>query len=412
MMKNSMEKIKLSDIAKINGTTFYTKDFDEILYLDTSSVTKGVFDDFIHLSKNDKIPSRAKRAIKNNTIVYSTVRPNLEHFGIFNKPKENVVVSTGFATIDVKEGKADPKFVYYNLAQSKFTNVLHTIATNNVSSYPSINPSDLEKLELEFPPLLIQKQIATLLSSLDNKIALNARINDNLEAMAKTLYDYWFAQNADKNWERSPIGEIVNIIRGVTYTKDVVGKVYNKNIPILRATNISNNEIDLNNMVYVPEKYISENQILNQFDILITMSSGSKEHIGKNAFYYFDENVSFGAFCSRLEVKEEYKFLLKVFMNSLDFKNYVKNVCLGTNINNLNNSHITECRMIKPDNHTLKKFNQIIKPLFYKIQKNQQESLALHHLRDWLLPMLMNGQVSVNYHLAVKTIPQTPPSTQ
>jgi type I restriction enzyme S subunit len=232
------------------------------------------------------------------------------------------------------------------------------------------------------------------------KSSNNNRINDNLEAMAKTLYDYWFVQNADKNWERKPIGEIVNVIRGVTYTKDVIGKANGKNIPILRATNINSNEIDLNNMVYVPPVYISENQILNQFDILITMSSGSKEHVGKNAFYYFKEKVSFGAFCSKLEIKEDFKFLLKIFMNSLEFKNHVKNVCLGTNINNLNNNHINECKIIIPDNQALQKFNLIVQPMFLKMQKNQQQSRKLTQLRDWLLPMLMNGQLSVNYHLS------------
>jgi type I restriction enzyme, S subunit len=147
-----MNKVKLGDIAEINSKTFSINDFDEILYLDTGSVTKGIFDDFVRLSKDDNIPSRAKRAIKDKTIVYSTVRPNLQHFGIFENPQENIVVSTGFATIDVKDTLVDPKYLYYNLTQDNYTNALHTIATNNVSSYPSINPSDLVKLKN--PPAL------------------------------------------------------------------------------------------------------------------------------------------------------------------------------------------------------------------------------------------------------------------
>jgi len=107
-----MKKVKLGDIAEINSKTFPINDFDEILYLDTSSVTKGVFDDFVRLSKDEKIPSRAKRAVRDKTIVYSTVRPNLQHFGIFENPQENIVVSTGFATIDVKDNLVDPKYLY------------------------------------------------------------------------------------------------------------------------------------------------------------------------------------------------------------------------------------------------------------------------------------------------------------
>ena len=211
-----MNKVKLGEIAKINSTTFRVDNFDEILYLDTSSVTKGAFDDFIHLSKNDTIPSRAKRAVRNKTIVYSTVRPNLQHFGIFDNPEENIVVSTGFATIDVIDNLVNPKFLYYYLTQDKFTNYLHTIATNNVSSYPSINPSDLENLDLEVPKdIKTQTAIARVLSSLDDKIELNNKINAALEKLAKTIYEYSFVQNAEEKWERKKIGEMAEVIQAI-----------------------------------------------------------------------------------------------------------------------------------------------------------------------------------------------------
>ncbi|MDR0367756.1 MAG: restriction endonuclease subunit S [Bacteroidales bacterium] len=185
MMKNNIQKVKLADVADVNCNTFRTSDFDEILYFDTSSVTKGVFGDYIKLSKNDVIPSRAKRAVKNNTIVYSTVRPNLQHFGILKNPKENTVVSTGFATVDAKKN-INPAYLYYCLTQDKYTDYLHTVAANNVSAYPSINPGDLEKLELEIPDLATQHRIAAVLSCLDEKIVLNNRINDNLPTPARS----------------------------------------------------------------------------------------------------------------------------------------------------------------------------------------------------------------------------------
>jgi len=270
--------------------------------------------------------------------------------------------------------------------------------------------------------MLIQQHIASVLSSLDDKIELNNRINAELEAMAKTLYNYWFVQfdfpdkkgkpykssggkmvwNAElkrdipEGWSAGILSEYCQITRGVTYKKDDVTISTNKNsIPILRATNISNSEIDLNDMVYVPDNLVSEEQYLNMFDILITMSSGSKEHVGKNALYYFDRLVSYGAFCSKITVNKNALFYINIFMHSLNFKQYISNSCLGTNINNLTNDHITSCKILIPNGSQLSSFEKLVSANYHKIGSNIRQNQILSSLRDWLLPMLMNGQVKV-----------------
>ena len=104
---------------------------------------------------------------------------------------------------------------------------------------------------------------------------------------------------------------------------------------LLGATNLNNGVIDLDDMVYVPKELVSDDQKFRKFDILITMSSGSKAHVGKNAFYYFDKNISFGAFCSKLSINQKIRFYINSYIKSESFKKYVSNVCLGTNIYNL-----------------------------------------------------------------------------
>jgi len=83
-----------------------------------------------------------------------------------------------------------------------------------------------------------------------------------------------------------------------------------------------------------------------------------------------------------------------MYLQSIQFRNYVKNICLGTNINNLNNEHITSHSLIIPDDDSLQLFNNCVSSFFFKIQKNTIENIHLTRLRDWLLPRLMNGQVS------------------
>ena len=197
-----MKKYKLGEICELNNATLKSSDnFDEILYLDTSNITKNCIAELQpFFIKN--APSRAQRKVKDKTIIFSTVRPNQKHFGILNNPPKNLIVSTGFTTLDVKKtNDFDANYVYLKLTQPYIVNHLHTLAQNSVSSYPSINPDDIGNLRFDFPSLPTQQKIAAVLSSLDDKIALNKKINAKLEAMAKRLYDYWFVQfdYPDKN---------------------------------------------------------------------------------------------------------------------------------------------------------------------------------------------------------------------
>jgi len=120
-----------------------------IQYLDTSNITRNKIDKIQFFDGGKSvIPSRAKRRVKHETIIYSTVRPDQEHHGFLEHPADNLIVSTGFTTIDVIDNSINPKFLYYSLTRNKITDYLHTIATNNVSAYPSINPDDVGNLEL------------------------------------------------------------------------------------------------------------------------------------------------------------------------------------------------------------------------------------------------------------------------
>ena len=159
-MKSGWKKCKLGDICLINTASYSTSDnYSFINYLDTGSITQNKIEKIqkINLSM-EKLPSRAKRKIKYNSIIYSTVRPNQRHYGIIKKHPENFIVSTGFAVIDVDTEKANPDFIYYILIQDEVINSLQAVAEQSVSTYPSIKPSDIEKIDIFLPPLPVQKK--------------------------------------------------------------------------------------------------------------------------------------------------------------------------------------------------------------------------------------------------------------
>ena len=193
----SLVKRRISEIAKLNNNSFKNKKSYKVLqYLDTSSVTKGHFEDFIIINTDtDKIPSRAQRAVKKGTIVISTVRPKQEHYGFFDNPDDNVIVSSGFVTVDADESIIDSRYLYYLLTMPSTIDYLISIAATAVSSYPSFTPDDLGDYEIEFETdITKQRKLVSVLGNIDKKINLNNTICFNLNEMVKQIYDYWFVQ--------------------------------------------------------------------------------------------------------------------------------------------------------------------------------------------------------------------------
>lgn len=178
------KKIRLGDVCTMNADSYSTRDaWSFVNYLDTGNITDNIIDSiqFINIEK-DKLPSRAKRKVKKNSVIVSTVRPNQRHFGIIKTQPDNFLVSTGFVVIDVDDKLLDADFLYYSLSQKNIVESLQTIAEQSTTSYPSITAADIENLEIEIPNIIEQKKIANTLCCLDLKIKQNNKVNDNLVA--------------------------------------------------------------------------------------------------------------------------------------------------------------------------------------------------------------------------------------
>jgi type I restriction enzyme, S subunit len=208
-------------------------EYNEIIYLDTGSITENKIDG-LQLLKLSDAPSRAKRLVKKNSIVYSTVRPIQRHYGILKNPPQNLVASTGFAVIECIEKKAYPYYIYYLISLNEIVQKLDMIANGSVSTYPSIKPSDIENLKVIIPlSNEEQKAIADVLSSLDEKIELLEEENKTLETLAQTIFTEWFVNfnfpgvtgemedselgEIPKGWRVGKLGEIVlKLSKGTT----------------------------------------------------------------------------------------------------------------------------------------------------------------------------------------------------
>ncbi|MDR2337959.1 MAG: restriction endonuclease subunit S [Deltaproteobacteria bacterium] len=429
----STQKYRIKDLAKANKRNFNFCGTTYINYVDISCVVENKFEGIQKLDcVEDTIPSRAKKAVEKNTIVYSAVRPNLKHYGIVKAPLENMVVSTGFITLDLTK-KIDPNYFYYNITRQKYTDFLHTIAINNASTYPAINPSDLEELEIEvFDDFNVQKSIGDLLYTIDNKIELNNKINSELEAMAQTLYNYWFVQfdfpdgsgrpyksaggemifnptlgrEIPAGWEVVKIADYVNEYKGGDWGKKEITGNYTEKVRCIRGTDFPS--LVGREHVNAPARYIlpnNTNKKLSDGDLIVEISGGSPIqstgricYINQGTLKRFNTDIITSNFCKAISLKNInasyfiYLYWLRLYEAGIFFNFEGKT----TGIKNLLfDTFVLTHFMPGVPNELLKSFNEQTAPLFSAVQQNLLEAERLATIRDFLLPMLMNGQITV-----------------
>ena len=314
----------------------------------------------------------------------------------------------------------DSNFLYAVLMQDTFFD--YAMQGAKGSKMPRGDKDQIMRYEIPTFSTDEEENIGKMVVDITSKNAINRRINDNLEAMAKQLYDYWFVQFDFPNEEGKPykssggamvwneklkreipqgwsvlsVNDIATSVRGVSYAKeDMVDS--NNGVLVLRGNNIQDNHLVYDsNVAYIPSSFVSEDQRIRPLDIIMTMSSGSKEHIGKSAMFQFASENTFGAFLTKFTAKEHCAYLLFNLFNSQYFKTKIKSIACGTGINNLTNLTFDEIYIVMPEDKLLLEFDKRQSQIFAEIGLIEKSNVELTKQRNELLPLLMNGQASVN----------------
>ncbi len=395
-MMEAWKKIRLGDACKTNTDSYSPKEeWDFVNYLDTGNITDNRIDSIQYIDvKSEKLPSRARRKVKKNSIIYSTVRPNQRHFGIIKSQPENFLVSTGFAVLDTDAQVLNADFLYYLLTQPTLVEALHAIAEQSTSAYPSIKPSDIEDLEIEIPELATQKKIADILGSLDRKITQNTEVNENLLQQAEAIYKAWFCDRSVENesipWPITTIGEITSlVVRGITpkYNDDSDQMVINQKC-------IRNHLVDLTPARRHLPKAITE-KWLKQGDLLI--NSTGEGTLGRAAQIWFTpNNLTVDSHVTIVRPKSA-ELCNYIGLWGLTHETEIESLHTGsTGQTELPRERIKAMELPLPDESILSRFNGLIMPITQAIVGNQQENVRLAELRDSLLPRLMSGELDVS----------------
>ena len=343
--------------------------------------------------KSEKLPSRARRKVKRNSIIYSTVRPNQRHFGIIKSQPENFLVSTGFAVIDVNTNVLDADFLYYLLTQDALVEALHAIAEQSTSAYLSIKPSDLENLEIEIPDLDTQRKIADVLSSLDRKITQNTDVNENLEQQARAFFQESFIDNADPEWVIGTISDFGTIVGGSTpskskpeyYTKTGIAWISPKDLSINKSKFISHGENDITELGLKN----SSATIMPEGTVLFS----SRAPIGYIAIAAGEvtTNQGFKSIVPKPEIGTA--FVYYFLKHNLAI---IEGMASGSTFKEVSGSTMKGVPAVIPDTDTIARFNDFCAPIFAQQRILEEQNQSLAALRDNLLPKLMSGELDVS----------------
>lgn len=203
-------------------------------------------------------------------------------------------------------------------------------------------------------------------------------------------------------WQIVSVNDIAESFRGVSYTKeDLVDE--SLGVLVLRGNNIQENQLIYDsNVAYIPQSFVSSEQRICKGEIIMTMSSGSKEHVGKCVLFHHDTCETYGAFLTKFSPHSHFSYLLYEVFNSTYFKAKIKSIASGTGINNLTNQTFDNIYIALPPTEILKEFDKVQHKIFSEVGVLQQDTWHLIKQRDELLPLLMNGQVSLNSDLSNK----------
>lgn len=370
-------KIRLGDACVTNKNSYSPKEgWEFVNYLDTGNITNNRIDSIQYIDmEHDKLPSRARRKVNKNSIIYSTVRPNQRHFGIIKTQPENFLVSTGFTVIDVDNNVLDADFLYYLLTQSVFVEALHAIAEQSTSAYPSIKPSDIEDLEIEIPDLDTQKKIACVLGSIDKKVVQNTEVNNHLKQVACTLYHTFFSPQSGLQGKPAFLDQYCSIFTGKKNANAaVVGGKY-------KFFTCAPEALQINSYIY---------------DGNAIIVSGNGAYTGRTRFYNgkFDLYQRTYACVLHDTVNPDYIFPLYWFVK-LELSKRIMGGTRGSAIPYIVLNDLAKFEFI----YNAEIFNiymPVFKSLTKTIQANEVENERLAQIRDTMLSRLMSGELDVS----------------
>ena len=409
---NHTKVLKINQIVRTVSET-HRFDKDKLIAINTSEVENGVMGSGT-LTSVDELKGQFKKTIVKDDILFSEIRPANRRFAkVTTEDTKDYVVSTKLMVLRKYNEDVDLEYFYYCLTNQPFLDILQRRAENRIGSFPQITFDLLSEYAFPIPPISEQKRISSVISTLDKKIALNRAINQNLEAMAKQLYGYWFVQfdfpNKDGKPYKSSGGEMVwneklkrmipkewtnaNIYQLASISKETVNPQAQPNelfkhysLPEYDKTGTYAEEygIDIQSAKFIVTNNCILVSKLNPWTSRVICGNRGSNQICSTEFVVWNP--------ASLKTKG----FLFMLAKSAKFIEYCTQGATGTSHSHRRINPELMMKFDFPYNSEIAiKFSLLIENIIVHLHNNIAQLKVLTKQRDELLPLLMNGQITI-----------------
>ena len=344
------------------------------------------------ISESTIIPPGTTTEYKIGDILISNIRPYFQKIWCADRCGG---CSADVLCIRAKEN-TDSKYLYYLLSQQAFFD--YGMSEAKGCKMPRGDKKQIMQWPVNIPAIDVQKKVVAILSSLDNKIRLNRRINDNLEEQAKALFKSWFVDFEPfkggkfvdselglipKGWSTGTIYSYIDVIYGAPY-KSALFNDKKQGLPLIRIRDLK---------TYTPQYYTKEvlpnTEYVECGDIIAGMDAEFIPHIWRG-----EKGVLNQRLCKFVP---KYDYVSKYYIYSLVYPKlaFVQSYKVGTTVSHLGKADIDRFKVIVPPEDIIMQYSKIVNSYFAEIVKVSNENQILSSLRDTLLPKLMSGELSV-----------------
>jgi len=389
-MKEDWKECKLGEIVEMNPTESIKKgtvakkigmDLLQPFCRSISSFSTEAYSGGAKFRNKDTIMARITPCLENGkTAMVNILDDNEIGFG-----------STEYIVFRAKDNISDPYFIYYLITSSLIREPAIKSMVGS-SGRQRVQTDVVANLSITLPPLATQQKIAAILSSLDDKIKLNNKINDNLEQQAQAIFKSWFVDfepfggKMPEGWKVGELGDFVEIKRGGSprpIQKFLSDEGY-RWLKISDVTSLSAPFV-LNIAEHIKEEGLSKTVFLKAGSLVLSNSATP----GIPKILDLDTCIHDGwLYFPKSQLSNEYLYLL-----FKEIRPQLLNLGNGSIFTNLKTDILKNFEISLPSTEGLSKFQNIIKPIFEKVLATQREIKQLETLRDTLLPKLMNGEI-------------------
>lgn len=385
------KECKLKDIVEINPTESLKK----------GTVAKKIGMDVLQpycraIPSFSFEPYTGGTKFKNGDTIMARITPCLENgkTAMVNILDDNEIGfgSTEYIVFRAKNNITDPYFIYYLVTSDCIRNPAIKSMVGS-SGHQRVQTDVVANLSIKLPPLPTQQKIAAILSSLDDKIELNNKINTNLEQQAQALFKNWFVDfepfggKMPEGWKVGKLSEIADYLNGLAMQKfrpleDEEG------LPVLKIKELRQGCYDESSELCSPSK-VKPEYIIHDGDVIFSWSGSLLVDIWCGGTCGLNQHLF--KVTSQTYEKWFYYLWTKHHLDKFIFLAADKATTMG----HIKREELDKAEVIIPDDTTYQNLTSVIKPFIDEIINNRIENRKLSQIRDGLLPKLMNGEIFI-----------------